>query len=256
MDKHFFLGEIIADAWALAKKNIWIIMGFTAIQFIVILGTFLLTGVFGQKGNMALIQNVIVGLVDAFFTVAIYQVFFKLIDEDGDPEFPDFIPSVVKALNFMVVKLLTSLFVIFILASVAAIYFFNSPQINTTDLISWKNIPLLICILVPVIYVSIRMSFVVCFIVDQDSGVLEAIRQSWMITKGHFRFLLLLFTVILGVNMLGAMALFIGLLFTVPLSSLMMIVAYRQMVNSYADDEDEVLIDDIDKTDESKSSIE
>ena len=51
MDKHFFLGEIIADAWALAKKNIWIIMGFTGIQFIVILGTFLLTGVFGQKGQ-------------------------------------------------------------------------------------------------------------------------------------------------------------------------------------------------------------
>jgi len=163
---------------------------------------------------------------------------------DSDPEFPDFVPSVVKALNFMVVKLFTGLFVVFIIASVAAIYFFNSPQIDTADLVSWKNISLLICILVPVVYVSVRMSFIVCFIVDQDSGVVEAIRQSWAITKGHFGFLLLLFIVIVGINMLGAMVLFIGLLFTVPFSSLITIVAYRQMVNSYVEEED-VLLEDV-----------
>jgi membrane-anchored glycerophosphoryl diester phosphodiesterase (GDPDase) len=244
MNKHFSLREILADAWVLAKKNFWIITGFTAIQFIIILMAVSLTRIFGQKGVVALIQNVLVGLIDAFFTVAIYQVFFKLIDEDGDPEFPDFLPSVVKALNFLVVKLLSGLFVVFIIASVAAVYFFNSPHINTSDLVSWKNTPLLMCILVPVAYVSIRMSFVVCFIVDQDSGVIEAIRQSWVITKGHFWFLLLLFVVVLGINMLGAMAFFVGLLFTVPLSSLIMIIAYRQMVNSYADEE-EILLDDL-----------
>ena len=48
---------------------------------------------------------------------------------------------------------------------------------------------------------------------------------------------------IVGINMLGAMALFVGLLFTVPLSSLMMIVTYRQMVNSYADGEEEILLE-------------
>lgn len=246
MDKQFSLNEILTDAWALAKKNLWIIMGFTAIQFIVILIIFSLTKVFGQKESMALIINVIVGLVDAFFTVAIYQVFFKLIDEDGDPEFPDFVPSVVKALNFIVVRLFTSLFIVFSIAFVAAIYFFNSPQINTVGLVSWKNTPLLICILVPVVYVSVRMSFIVCFIVDQDSGVVEAIRQNWAITKGHFWFLFLLFIVIVGMNMLGAMALFVGLLFTVPFSSLVTIVAYRQMANSYADEE-ETLLENMDK---------
>ena len=41
--------------------------------------------------------------------------------------------------------------------------------------------------------------------------------------------------------MLGAMALFIGLLFTVPFSSLIIIIAYRQMVNNYTDEEDVLL---------------
>ena len=240
MNTQFLLSEIFSDAWALAKKNIWIIMGFTAIQFLVIFTTFLLTGL----GGGALIQNVIFWLIDAFFTVAIYQVFFKLIDEEGDPEFPDFVPSVIKALNFLAVKLIMSLLIVLIIASVAAVYFFNMPQIDTTDIMTWKHLPLLLGILIPIVaYVSVRMCFAVCFIVDQDSGAIEAIRQSWILSKGHFWFLLLLFLVIVGINMLGAMALFVGLLFTVPLSSLMMIVTYRQMVNSYADGEEEILLE-------------
>jgi uncharacterized membrane protein len=47
----------------------------------------------------------------------------------------------------------------------------------------------------------------------------------------------------LGLNILGAMALFIGLLFTVPFSSLILIIAYRHLVNSYTDEE-EIMLND------------
>jgi uncharacterized membrane protein len=55
-----------------------------------------------------------------------------------------------------------------------------------------------------------------------------------------------LFLVILGINILGALALFVGLLFTIPFSSLILMVAYRQMVNNYTDEE-EILIEGSDK---------
>lgn len=84
----------------------------------------------------------------------------------------------------------------------------------------------------------------VCFIVDQESGASESISQSWAITKGHFWFIALLFLVMLGLNILGAMALFVGLLFTVPFSSLILIIAYRHLVNTYTEEE-EILLDDI-----------
>jgi uncharacterized membrane protein len=84
---------------------------------------------------------------------------------------------------------------------------------------------------------------VVCFIVDQESGSSESISQSWAITKGHFWFVSLLFLVMLGLNILGAMALFVGLLFTVPFSSLILIIAYRHLVNSYTDEE-EIMLND------------
>jgi len=47
----------------------------------------------------------------------------------------------------------------------------------------------------------------------------------------------------LGLNVLVAMALFIGLLFTVPFSSLILIIAYRHLVNTYTEEE-EILLDD------------
>jgi uncharacterized membrane protein len=53
----------------------------------------------------------------------------------------------------------------------------------------------------------------------------------------------LLFLVMLGFNILGAMALFIGLLFTVPFSTLILITAYRHLVNNYTEEE-EILLND------------
>jgi uncharacterized membrane protein len=79
--------------------------------------------------------------------------------------------------------------------------------------------------------------------VDQKSGSSESITQSWAITKGHFWLITLLFLVMLGLNVLGAMAFLLGLLFTVPFSSLILIIAYRHLVNSYTDEE-EILLED------------
>jgi len=107
-------------------------------------------------------------------------------------------------------------------------------------------LPILVLIIIPIFYMTIRLFFVLCFIVDQESGSTEAISQSWTITRGNFWALFSLFLVILGINILGALALFVGLLFTIPFSSLILMVAYRQMVNNYTDEE-EILIEGSDK---------
>ena len=244
MDKRMSVSVILSDAWELAKRNIWILLGFTVVQFLFILFiTALLTTIFGgTSGTGVLLQNVILSLFDAFFTVAFYQVFFKLID-DTNPEFPDFIPNLVKAINFLIVKLIIGLILVFVIAIISSIYFINSPEIDTSNPFSWDLLPVFIFIAIPIIFLTIRLCFVVCFIVDQESGSSESISQSWAITKGHFWFVSLLFLVMLGLNILGAMALFVGLLFTVPFSSLILIIAYRHLVNSYTDEE-EIMLND------------
>ena len=246
MDKSLSVNEILADAWQLAKKNIVILLGFTAVQFaFILMVTTILTSLLGvASGAGVLIQNIILSLFDAFFTVAFYQVFFKVIDEDTDPEFPDFIPNLVKAVNFLIVKLITGLVLVFIIAVISSLYFYNKQDIDTSNPFSWDLIPVYALIAIPLIFLTIRLCFVVCFIVDQESGASESISQSWAITKGHFWFVTLLFLVMLGLNILGAMALFIGLLFTVPFSSLILITAYRHLVNNY-NEEEEILLDDL-----------
>ncbi len=239
------VSEILADTWDLAKKNIWILLGFTAVQFVFIfIITSILTSLFGgASGTGVLIQNVILSLFDAFFTVAFYQVFFKVIDEDTEPEFPDFIPNLVKAVNFLIVKLIIGLILVFIIAIISSVYFINTPDIDTSNPLSWDLLPIFVLIAIPIIFLTIRLCFVVCFIVDQESGSSESISQSWTITKGHFWFVFRLFLFMLGLNILGAMAFLIGLLFTVPFSSLILIIAYRHLVNNYTEEE-EILLDD------------
>ena len=243
MNKHFSVNEILADAWGFAKKHIWILIGFTAVQFVVIIIiTTLLSNVFGGKSSLGVVsQNLILALFDGFFTVAFYQVIFKLIDEEGEPEIPDFVPNLMKALNFLLVKLIIGLIVVFIMAIITSVYFVNTPNIDTANPLSWDMLPVFILIAIPVTYFTIRLSFVVCLIVDQESGASESMSQSWTLTKDNFWIIFILFLFILGINMLGAMALFIGLLFTVPFSSLIIIIAYRQMVNNYTDEEDVLL---------------
>lgn len=246
MNKPFSVNEVISDAWTISKKNIWIILGFTAIYFVTM---FVITSILGlllgeATASMALIQNVLINLADAFISVAMYQVFFKLIDDDGDPEFPDFIPNLMKAFNFVLVKLIIGLVAVVLIAIIAAIYFLNSPEIEIDPVnpFTWDLVPVFILIGIPLIYFTIRLCFSLCFIVDQESGATESISQSWTLTKGNFWFLFWMFVVILGINIVGALALFVGLFFTFPFSILMIIIAYRHMVNSYTDEE-EVLIE-------------
>jgi hypothetical protein len=248
MNTSFSISETLSTAWAIAKKNAWIVMGFTAVQFVVMFVFTTIIALFLNETSTtgALVQNVIIQLADTFIAVAMYQVFFKLLDDEGEIEFPDFVPNFLKAINFLLVKLIMATVAVVLIYILASLYFNDTPDIDTSNPLSWKMLPILVLITIPIFYMTIRLFFVLCFIVDQESGATESISQSWTITKGNFWALFSLFLVILGINILGALALFVGLLFTIPFSSLILIVAYRQMVNNYTDEE-EILIEGADK---------
>jgi len=244
MDRVITVREVFMDSWRLAKDNLLVLLGLTVFQFAVIFIISLLAVVLGNASGLLLT------LFDAFYTVAFYQVFFKLIDDPKDASFPDVIPNLVKAFNFLIVKLIISLVLVFIIAVISSVYFINTPQIeiDPENPFSWEMLPIFILISIPITYFTIRLCFVIAFIVDQESGSSESISQSWTLTKGHFWFILRLFLLMLGVNILGAMALGLGTLFSVPFSSIILIIAYRHMVNNYADEE-EILLEDVEKSD-------
>ncbi len=84
-------------------------------------------------------------------------------------------------------------------------------------------------LVIPGIYLGIRFYMYGWVIVDRDVGAFEAMRLSWEMTRGSC-WNLFLFSLLLGaINILGMIALFIGLLITVPLSVVAIGYVYRRL---------------------------
>ena len=87
----------------------------------------------------------------------------------------------------------------------------------------------LILFVVPGIIFLLRLWFVGFVVVEETSGPLEAIQRSWDITRGYTMDLFLLFLLLVGLNLLGVIALGIGLLITIPMSGLALAFVYRHL---------------------------
>ena len=87
----------------------------------------------------------------------------------------------------------------------------------------------LILFIVPGIIAALGLMFSTYLVIDTHTGPIEALKESWRVTKGHKMQLFLLMLAIVLLNLLGFIALVIGLLVTVPVSMLAMAHAYRKL---------------------------
>jgi uncharacterized membrane protein len=85
----------------------------------------------------------------------------------------------------------------------------------------------LILLIVPGIIFALMFMFTTFIVIDRDLGPVEAMKESNRITHGH-KWSLLGFTLVLVlINLLGVIALVVGLLVSIPVSSLAVTHAYR-----------------------------
>jgi uncharacterized membrane protein len=87
-------------------------------------------------------------------------------------------------------------------------------------------------LVVPGIYLAARFALFSFRLVDGESNLVAAFRQSAALSKGALGQLSLLITALLLLNVLGAAVLGLGLFVTVPLSVLIMATVYRQLTRS------------------------
>jgi uncharacterized membrane protein len=87
----------------------------------------------------------------------------------------------------------------------------------------------LILLIVPGIIFSLMIMFSAYLVIDKSAGPLAALKESGRITKGHRWKLLGFVLALLGINILGFLALFIGLLVSVPISWLATAKVYRTL---------------------------
>jgi uncharacterized membrane protein len=84
-------------------------------------------------------------------------------------------------------------------------------------------------LVVPGIIAAIGLGFAPYGVIDRGKGPVEALKDSWNITKGHKGQLFLFGLALLGLNLLGVIALVVGVLVTVPMTWLAVTHAYRAL---------------------------
>jgi uncharacterized membrane protein len=87
----------------------------------------------------------------------------------------------------------------------------------------------LILLIVPGIIIGIMVAFTTYVVIDTGMGPIEAMKHSAELTKGHRWHLLRFGLALLGLNILGLIAVIVGLLVTIPVSILAVVHVYRRL---------------------------
>lgn len=86
-----------------------------------------------------------------------------------------------------------------------------------------------ILLIIPGIYLAIRLQFYSYYIIDKDAGAIDSLKMSWKATEKNVINLFLFALLLIGINILGAIALGVGLLVTVPVSFIAVTLLYRKL---------------------------
>lgn len=113
----------------------------------------------------------------------------------------------------------------------------------TTVLLVISNVPVLLSVMaIPLFFLTIfliptsfyfiiRLQFYKFLVVENENmGVLEAFKQSMAITRGNFWKIVAFMIILVAINVLGKLALGIGLLITVPISLLANTILYKELL--------------------------
>lgn len=216
--------EAIKFGWEKMKANFWFFVG-------AILTTFAIT----------LIINMIIpilgSLIGMFLSLGLYLIALTIHD-GGKPKFTDLFSGFKFFLKYLGALIILGLIIgigigiialTIILTIGASVSFALAAK---SSLISLVPIPaLLVVIAVGIIglYVSIRLQFFGWLIIDKNLGPIKSLRESFKLTKGVVG-KLFGFGIVLGlINILGALALGIGLLATTPIALVGTAYVYRKL---------------------------
>ena len=225
----FSVTETISNAWTVVKKNFAVIAVYTLIAFVIAI-------VFGFLVDFILIDAVLAYVAAIVSTVGLSLMFlgfiklvFQLIDKEYyDFEFVDIVPKI---------KMLLSYVILLVIVSTLAVFVTNA--IKRLDDSMIKYLLGIFSGLIVEIFFLFYFPLCACFIVDDDSGPFESVAQSFQLIKGNFWKYLILFLFIEVLVLIGSFTV-IGLIFVVPFVNILLVVAYRKLVFSHRDVDDDV----------------
>jgi uncharacterized membrane protein len=197
--KQFDKIGLIKQAWEIVKKNVQIValLMIAFVVYQVVQGW--VTGFFGDSPIAALVSLAFTVLT-LFLEIGFLKIVLKLVD-GHKAEIQE-----LWAYPQYLLRMIGATLVYAIIVTVG-----------------------LILLIVPGIYLAIRLQFYSYYIVDKNTGAIDSLRMSWKLTEGNMINIFLFMLILLGLNILGALALLVGLLVTVPVSFIAVTLLYRKL---------------------------
>jgi uncharacterized membrane protein len=84
-------------------------------------------------------------------------------------------------------------------------------------------------LVIPGIYLTLRLQFFFAAMVDEDMGIIKSFRRSWSITRGQSLRLFAVMLMMIGIAFVGQIALFVGIFVAIPLTVLMYCATFRRL---------------------------
>ncbi len=201
----FLIDEAVHFGWGITKRNflffvgiLLLILGIQLVDFLSALLFDLTDSFLGTLGELIVSLGVVV--IGVIIGMGIIKVALNFCDN--------------KENSFATLFSQYKLFFVYFLASV--LYF----------IIVFLGIILLI---IPGVYLAIRFIFFEYFIIDKKMGIVESLKESWKITQGKFWGVFAFSAALIALNILGALALLVGLLVTIPISIVAWAFVYRRI---------------------------
>jgi hypothetical protein len=229
----FSIAETLKTAWNILKKNfITIIVYSVSAFFIISILTFTVSFFIAPESFYSeMLVSLLILFVQAYTTLGLYKLIFTLIDSEFyEFEFSQIVPKIKMIFSYLIV--------VFLLAACMVTFkivldkFLLNEVVQT--IIIWVGIA-------AGMYAALRIMFFNTFIVDDDSGPVESLKQSFNLTKGYMTQVV---TILLIILLLIAIPAYLSkyfpltslfIIFSYPFVNIILIVTYRKLIYSHQD---------------------
>jgi hypothetical protein len=238
--------SIFLTAFDLTKKNAIVLIG---VFLSIVLLSFLM-GLLGELLRQQIIASVVFNIfsliVNITFTIATIKLAFAIIS-DQTLLFDAIKPTKIEALKivrssfYLILLIISMLFLTLGFLELLGVIdpsftaFFDDLSKDPNHLFNYTathltyTFAILLLIILPTLIIYIRLGFVNYLIIDKGIEVGSAFMISYQFTKGKLGFIILLYLAIIALNIIGLAFLLVGVLFTIPMSFIIIALAYRYL---------------------------
>lgn len=226
MNKKIVLRQMLSESFNILKDNILILLGLIFLS-VVLAFAFSLIGSLSKNYVLNLGFSIVSSFVQWFISMMLVKFSLKVIKGD-DPGFYEIMPSFRQYGNYILSTICLLLPVLLCCLPLVGFMILDDLYANPYSMIPLIGVCLLIVLIAGVIIIT-TMPFVLYLIIDKDLGPIEAIKQSFELSKGYRGFLFLSYVLMSFGIILGLMALVVGMFIVLAWSQVYYALLYTKI---------------------------